>query len=99
MQDNTLRMKRSQNKDPFESDFGRHIFREHPALWVLPYKWGLLLRILSSSLSGDHPKNNLAKFGCILDMKVGKKNPFLATYIYQKIWRIWDFFFMKNPFS
>jgi hypothetical protein len=28
---------------------------------------------LSFSQSGDHPKNNLAKFGYILDMKVGKK--------------------------
>jgi hypothetical protein len=33
---------------------------------------------------GDHPENNLAKFGYILDMKVEKKkqNPsmFLTTY-------------------
>jgi hypothetical protein len=97
MQDNTPRMRRSQNKDPFDSDFGRHIFQEHPALWVLPYKWGVLLRILSSSQSGDHPKSNLAKFGYILDMKVGKK-PFLATYTYHKIWRIWDFFFHEKSF-
>jgi len=73
MQDNTGRVRRSQNKDPFHSDFCRHTFREHPAQCMLPYKWGLLLRILSFSQSGDHPKNNLAKFGYILDMKVGKK--------------------------
>jgi hypothetical protein len=31
------------------------------------------LRILSCSQSGDHPENNLAKFGYMLDMKVEKK--------------------------
>jgi hypothetical protein len=42
--------------------------------------------VLACRQSGDHSENNLAKFGYILDMKVGKKkereNPsiFLATY-------------------
>jgi hypothetical protein len=43
-------------------------------------------------------KNNLAKFGYILDMKVGgsffiKKNPsiFLATYLLELIIKIWGF--------
>ncbi len=43
---------------------------------------GFLFRILWCSQSGNHSQNNLAKFGCIVDMKVGK-NPnasiFLAT--------------------
>jgi hypothetical protein len=29
--------------------------------------------MLSCSQSGDHPENNLAKFGYMLDMKVEKK--------------------------
>ncbi len=36
-------------------------------------KPGFLLRILWCSQSDKHPKNNLAKFGYILNMKVGKK--------------------------
>jgi hypothetical protein len=52
---------------------------------------------LSSSQSGDHPKNNLAKFGYILDMKVGKKNfSWLRTPI-RKSDEFGTFFFMKNP--
>ncbi len=34
---------------------------------------GFLLRILWWSQSGNRPENDLAKFGYILDMKVGKK--------------------------
>jgi hypothetical protein len=34
---------------------------------------GFLLRILRFSQNGDHPENNLAKFGYIIDSKVGKK--------------------------
>jgi hypothetical protein len=42
---------------------------------------GFLLRILLCSQSGDHPENNLAKFGYILDIKVENKIPsiFLAA--------------------
>jgi hypothetical protein len=36
-------------------------------------KPGSLLRILWCSQSGDHPEKNLAKFGYILDMKIGKR--------------------------
>jgi hypothetical protein len=41
--------------------------------------------------NGDHPENNLAKFGYILDMKVGKKQKppmFLATY--KNLWKSGD---------
>jgi hypothetical protein len=34
---------------------------------------GFFLSILWCNQSGNHPENNLAKFGYILDMKVGKK--------------------------
>jgi hypothetical protein len=34
---------------------------------------GFLLRIFWCSQSDDHPENNLANFGCILDMKVEKQ--------------------------
>jgi hypothetical protein len=32
---------------------------------------GLFLRILWCNAHGNHPKNNLAKFGYIIDVKVG----------------------------
>ncbi len=44
---------------------------------------GFLLRILWWIQNGDHPENNLTKFGYRLDMKVEKKQDppmFLATY-------------------
>jgi hypothetical protein len=47
-------------------------------------KLGFLLRIFLCSQTDKHPKNNLAKFGYILNMKVGEKKnkiiQFLATY-------------------
>ncbi len=53
---------------------------------------GFPFRILWCSQSGDHPENNLVKFGDILDMKVAKKkqNPlkFLTTSWYQNL-AIW----------
>ncbi len=52
---------------------------------------GFLLRILWCIQNGDHPENNLAKFGYILDMKVGKKQKppmFLATY--KNLWKSGD---------
>jgi len=68
------------------------LFSESLPLWLhhkileektlIRIKPGSLLRILWCSQSGDHPENNLAKFGYILDMKIEKQNPsiFLATY-------------------
>jgi hypothetical protein len=43
------------------------------------------LSILSCNQNGDHPENNLAKSGYMLDMKVGKKKEWflgclVATY-------------------
>jgi hypothetical protein len=45
---------------------------------------GFLLRILRWSQSGNHPENDLAKFGYILDMKVffsKKQNPSMFLVI------------------
>ncbi len=59
-----------------------------------------LLRILRCSQSGDHPENDLTKFGYTPDMKVRKKkkekkaqnsSTFLATYLLELIIKIWRF--------
>jgi len=46
--------------------------------WIV-FMYGCMvsLRILWCSQSGDHPENNLTKFGYMIDMKVGKKNNIL----------------------
>ncbi len=44
------------------------------------WKAGFLLRILCCNQSGDHPQNNLAKFGYILDMKVGENKIKIFLY-------------------
>jgi hypothetical protein len=55
-----------------------------------------LVRILCCSQSGNHPENNLAKFGYILDMKVGKqkrkKTDSICTlgYLLELIIKIWQ---------
>ncbi len=60
------------------------------------------LSILSCSQSGDHPENNLAKFGYMLDMKVeNKMNHFyvvlwLPTRSYHKILMIRIFNLLRN---
>ncbi len=67
--------------------------------WLLSvYGPGFLLRILWHSQSGDHPENNLAKFGYIVDMKVRnfffKKNFYILGYLsgrYPKTLTIWNF--------
>jgi hypothetical protein len=54
---------------------------------------------LCYSQSGDHPKNNLAKYGYILDMKVGKKRGkkkfkksfHILGYLLELIIQIWRF--------
>jgi hypothetical protein len=38
------------------------------------------LSVLACRQSGDHSENNLAKFGYILDMKVGKKKERILLY-------------------
>jgi hypothetical protein len=43
---------------------------------------GFLLRILWWCQSGGHPENNLARFGYILDMKVGKKTESFYVFSY-----------------
>ncbi len=63
------------------AEFFQHEKNEKIKHW----KAGFLLRILWCSQSGNHPQNNLAKFGYILNMKVQKKKKkqnasmFLAT--------------------
>jgi len=52
--------------------------------------------------SGNHPENNLGKFGYILDIKVGQKPKsfYILGYLLElviKIWRIWAIFFHENP--
>jgi hypothetical protein len=60
------------------------------------------LRILWCSQSGSDSKNNLAKFGHILDMKVGKNKikiflySWLPTGTYHKNLAIWNFFSSKS---
>jgi hypothetical protein len=49
----------------------------------MPFFTLLTAEFLNCSQSGDHPETNLAKFGYILDMKVGKNrilSKFLPTY-------------------
>jgi hypothetical protein len=58
-------------------------------------------RILWGSQGDDHPKNNLAKFGYILDMKVFFKKTiilysWLSTRTYHKTLVIWIFIFLKS---
>jgi len=59
------------------------------------------LRILWHSQSGNHSKNNLAKFGYILDMKVEKKKTrillyfWLPTGTYHKNLAIWKIKVLK----
>jgi hypothetical protein len=45
-------------------------------------KTRFVLKILQCGQNGNHPKNILAKFDYMLDMKIGKKIPskFLANY-------------------
>jgi hypothetical protein len=49
---------------------------------------GFLLRDLWWSQSGNHPENDLAKFGYILDMEVEKKTESLYVLGYTFIWAI-----------
>jgi len=49
------------------------VIRRKCQRWL--FRVGFLLRILLCSQSGDHPENDLAKFGYILHIKVPKKNP------------------------
>ncbi len=77
-------------------------------LLMAKFKPGFLLRILwCSSQSGNHPKNNLVKFGyIIIHMKVGKRaeSLYIPGYLLEgfiihwqfgilKIWQIWAIFF------
>jgi hypothetical protein len=62
---------------------------------------GFLLRILWCIQNGDHPENNLAKFGYRLDMKVEKKNrillcSWLRMRTYHKNLAIWIYFCSKS---
>jgi hypothetical protein len=44
------------------------------------------------SQSGDHPENNLAKFGYILDIKLEKiKSFYILGYLLELIVKIWRF--------
>jgi hypothetical protein len=54
--------------------------------------------------SGNHPENNLAKFGYILDMNAGQKPKsfYILGYLLElviKIWRIWAISFHENSFA
>ncbi len=53
------------------------------------------------SQSGDHPENNLAKFGYILDMKGGKQTESfnILGYLSELIKRMWWFDFKQFTFS
>jgi hypothetical protein len=52
-----------------------------------------LLRIFWCSQSGNHPENNLAKFGYIIDMKVEKNigSFYILGYLLEVIVRLWQF--------
>jgi hypothetical protein len=71
---------------------------------VLELCWsaaGFLLRISWCTQSGDHPENNLAKFGYIIDMKIAQNNKiFLYSWLpsgsYYKTLEIWNFFNSKS---
>jgi len=67
------------------------ILKEKPLIRIKP---GSFLRILWCSQSGDHPENNLAKFGYILDMKIGKRKTesfYILSYLLELIIKIWGF--------
>jgi hypothetical protein len=57
------------------------------------------------SQSGDHPENNLAKLGYILDMKVEKKQKafyifgYLLKLIIKKSWEFGELFLKKSCLS
>jgi hypothetical protein len=53
---------------------------------------GFLSRILWCSQSGNHSQINLAKFGYILDMKVGNKTEscYILGYLLELIIKIWQ---------
>jgi len=53
---------------------------------------GFLSRILWCSQSGNHSQINLAKFGYILDVKVGKKTElcYILSYVLELIIKIWQ---------
>jgi hypothetical protein len=55
---------------------------------------GFLLRILWWSQSGNHPENDLAKFGYILDMKVEKKPESFYVLGYT-FWNLFGPFFLN----
>jgi hypothetical protein len=56
------------------------------------FRAGFLLRILLCSQSGDHPENNLAKFGYILDIKLEKIKSFsILRYLLELFIKIWRF--------
>jgi hypothetical protein len=54
---------------------------------------------LGCSQSGHHPENNLAKFGYILDMKLGKKKilSIFLGYLLELIIKVWRFGFSFFP--
>jgi len=66
---------------------------------VLELCWSaarFLLRILCCTQSGNHPENNLAKFGYIIDMRIAKNDGiFLYSWLpsrsYRKTLEIWKF--------
>jgi hypothetical protein len=61
-------------------------------MWKLTQSYGILgflLRILLYSQSGDHSRDDLAKFVYILDMKVGgKKSFYIFGYLLELIMKI-----------
>jgi len=53
------------------------------------------------SQSGDHPENNLSKFGYILDMKLAKKTESFDVlgYLLEFIIKLWRFGFLSSSKS
>jgi hypothetical protein len=73
--------------------------RGKPAASLTMAGWahGFVLPNLCCSWSGDHPNDDLARFGYTLAMKVGKKTHILGhpLELIIKIWRFW-FFSLRN---
>jgi hypothetical protein len=52
-------------------------------------------KVKLSHVRGNHPKNNLAKFGYIIDVKVGEKQKtesfYVLGYLLELIIKTWEF--------
>ncbi len=74
----------------------KFIFKCKKWFLIFNHTW-FLLRILWCSQSDNHPENNLAKFGYIIDMKIRKQTIsfYILGYLLEVSIKVWQFGIFK----